>query len=152
VPSHASATSHAGDRAIVVDAAHAIPRDELDVRASRAGGPGGQHVNVTSSRIEVRWNPGRSRALSPEERVRVAAKLASRIDTEGVLRVVSSSTRSQKQNRELAEQRLAELVRHALVVPKPRKKTRPSRAAREKRLVGKKRNAEKKRERRGDWD
>jgi ribosome-associated protein len=141
-----------GDRHLVIDDAHAIPRDELDVRASRSGGPGGQHVNVTSSRIEVRWNPGRSRALSANERVRVAAKLASRIDTEGVLRVVSSSTRSQKQNRELAEQRLAELVRHALVVPKPRKKTRPTRAAREKRLVGKKRNAEKKRDRRGDWD
>ena len=141
-----------GDRHLVIDDAHAIPRDELDVRASRSGGPGGQHVNVTSSRIEVRWAPERSRALSPEERLRVATKLASRLDSEGLIRVVASSTRSQKQNRELAEQRLAELVRHALVVPKPRKKTRPSRAAREKRLVGKKRNAEKKRERRGDWD
>jgi ribosome-associated protein len=147
-----SATNPPGDRHLVIDAAHAIPRDELDVRASRSGGPGGQHVNVTSSRIEVRWAPERSRALSPEERRRVATKLASRLDTEGVIRVVASSTRSQKQNRELAEQRLAELVRHALVVPKPRKKTRPSRAAREKRLVGKKKNAEKKRGRRGDWD
>ena len=139
------------ERDIVVDATHGIPRDELDVRASRSGGPGGQHVNVTSSRIEVRWHPGRSRALSPEERIRVAAKLASRIDGDGVLRVVSSSTRSQKQNRELAESRLAALVRHALIIPKPRKKTKPTRAAKEARIAGQKRHSEKKRERRGDW-
>jgi len=141
------------ERGLVVDAHHIIPREELDVRASRSGGPGGQHVNVTSSRIEVRWKPKESRALSPEEQERVIAKLASRIDSAGVLRVVASSSRSQRQNRELAEERLIDLVKHALVLPKPRKVTKPSRAAREARLVSKRRTSEKKRERRrGDWD
>jgi len=145
--------SPSSKRDLRVDAQHVIPRDELDVRASRSGGPGGQHVNVTSSRIEVRWKPKESRALSPEEQERVTAKLASRIDSAGVLRVVASSSRSQRQNRELAEERLIDLVKRALVLPKPRKVTKPSRAAREARLVSKRRTSEKKRERRrGDWD
>jgi ribosome-associated protein len=136
-----------------VDASHAIPRDELEVRASRSGGPGGQHVNVTSTRIELRWNPGRSRALSPEERARVVAKLATRLDGEGFVRVVASSTRSQRQNRRLAEERLAHLVAQALVVRRPRKATRPTRAAREARLARKRRQAERKRERRREgWE
>ena len=136
-----------------MDAIHRIPRDELDVRASRSGGPGGQHVNVTSSRIEVRWAPARSRALSPDERERVLSKLASRLDSAGVVRVVASATRSQRQNRALAERRLADIVRHALVVPKERKATKPSRSAREARLAGKRRTSEKKRDRgRGGWE
>jgi ribosome-associated protein len=138
----------AGERDLRIDEHHAIPRDELDVRVSRSGGPGGQHVNVTSSRVEVRWAPARSRALSPEEQARVSARLATRLDRAGILRVVASSTRSQRQNRDLAEQRLAELVAVALRVPKPRKATKPSRAVREARLAGKRRQSEKKRERR----
>jgi ribosome-associated protein len=142
-----------GADGLVVDANHVIPRRELEVRASRSGGPGGQHVNVTASRVELRWNPGLSRALAPEERERVAAQLASRLDAEGFVRVVASNTRSQRQNRALAEHRLASLVRRALVVPKARKATRPSPAAREARLVEKRRKSEKKRERRGgNWD
>ena len=152
-PSAVYLSPMADEKAIRVDATHAIPRDELDVRASRSGGPGGQHVNVTSSRIEVRWNPGRSRALAPEERVRVEHKLASRLDGEGFIRVVSSTTRSQRQNRELAEDRLAALVRQALIVPKPRKKTKPSRASKEARLAEKRRRSQRKEHRRGkDWD
>jgi ribosome-associated protein len=143
----------ADDRDLRVDDSHAIPRDELDVRASRSGGPGGQHVNVTSSRIEVRWSPVRSRALNAEERVRVEHKLASRLDGEGYIRVVSSSTRSQRQNRVLAEERLAEIVRQALVVPRPRKKTKPSRASKEARLAEKRRHSLRKEHRRvKDWD
>ena len=138
---------------IVVDATHVIPRDEIEARATRASGPGGQHVNKTSSRIELYWSPARSRALSADERERVAARLSSRLDGDGVLRIVSSSTRSQLRNRILGEERLAMLVKQALVVPKLRKATKPTRAAREARLDTKRKRGERKRERRKrDWD
>lgn len=125
-----------------------IPRDELSTRASRAGGAGGQHVNTSSTRIELLWNVGTSRALTEEQRERVLQKLSSRLDSERSLRVVASDRRSQLQNREAAEGRLAELVRAALVVPKKRRPTKPSRAAKQARLDSKKRLSDKKRERR----
>lgn len=125
-----------------------IPRDEVVVRASRAGGAGGQHVNTSSTRIELVWNVGASRALSEDERARVLQKLSSRLDSDRNVRVVASDRRSQRQNRESAELRLAELVRKALVVPKRRRPTKPSRAAKQARLESKKRLSEKKRERR----
>ena len=138
--------------ALVVTERIAIPRSELTFRASRAGGAGGQHVNTSSTRIELLWPVGRTQALNEEERSRVMEKLAARIDAEGNVRVVASKERSQLQNREAAEARLAELVRGALVVPKKRRPTRPSRAAKEKRLQEKKRNSERKRDRgRSDW-
>lgn len=141
------------DDDLVVDARHVIPRAELSARTSRAGGAGGQHVNTSSTRVEVLWNPGTSRALDDEERARVLDKLAGRLDAEGRVRVVASDTRSQRQNRELAEGRLAELVRRALVVPRKRKATRPTRAAREQRLESKRRASEKKSRRRTrDWE
>lgn len=130
-----------------VNRTHGIPRDELEIRASRSGGPGGQHVNVTSSRIEVRWTPASSRAFSPDEKERLIRRLASRLDGEGRIRVTASDTRSQLQNRELAEKRLAALVAKALVVPKKRVATKPSRAAKERRIQEKKRRGERKRER-----
>jgi len=129
-----------------------IPRGELEFRASRASGPGGQHVNKTSSRVELLWSPARSAALTGEQRARLAERLASRLDSEGVLRVVSSDTRSQLRNREAAEGRLAELLRKALVVPKKRRPTKPSRAAKQARLDEKRRNAERKRNRKADYD
>ncbi|HEX9563203.1 MAG TPA: alternative ribosome rescue aminoacyl-tRNA hydrolase ArfB, partial [Gemmatimonadaceae bacterium] len=135
---------------IQVDDFHAIPRDEVELRATRSGGPGGQHVNVTSTRVEVRWNPSRSRALTPAEKERVTMRLASRLDGSGWVRVAASDTRSQRQNRILAEQRLAGLVARALLVPKKRVATKPSGAAREKRLRVKKLRGQRKRERRGD--
>src|SRR5687768_4115024 len=107
----------------------AIPRWELEVRATRSGGAGGQHVNTSSTRIELLWNVRTSGVLSDQLRARVLDKLASRIDGEGVLRVVASDRRSQLQNREQAEARLGELVRKALIVPKKRRATKPSRAA-----------------------
>jgi ribosome-associated protein len=125
-----------------------IPRDELSARASRAGGAGGQHVNTSSTRIELLWNVGTTRALSEEQRERVLQKLSSRLDSEQTVRVVASDRRSQRQNRESAEGRLADLVRAALVVPKKRRATKPSRAAKQARLDSKKRLSNKKRERR----
>ncbi|MCR4339361.1 MAG: aminoacyl-tRNA hydrolase [Gemmatimonadaceae bacterium] len=118
-----------------------IPPGELTVRASRASGAGGQHVNKTSSRVEVVWNVASSRALSPEDRSWLLRKLASRLSADGSLRVVVSDTRSQLRNRDIAMERMAELVRAALVRPKKRKATKPSRAALRARVEAKKRRA-----------
>ncbi len=136
------------DDSLSVNERVAIPRAELGVRATRAGGPGGQHVNTSSTRIELTWNVSTSAALSDPEKFRVLQALASRIDADGTLRIVASDTRSQRQNLALAEQRLAALVRRALVVPRPRKKTKPTRASVERRLSEKKRAGAKKRDRR----
>ena len=125
-----------------------IPADELDIRATRSGGPGGQHVNTSSTRVEVRWNVGESPSITESDRERILEKLASRIDRHGVLRVVASARRSQLQNRETAIERLHELVNRALTRPKPRKKTKPSKAAKEARLNEKRRRAERKQRRR----
>jgi ribosome-associated protein len=126
----------------------AIPRAELVYRASRAGGAGGQHVNTSSTRIELLWNVVATGALDEAQRARVVSKLASRLDGEGWLRVVASARRSQGQNREAAEARLVELIRSALVVPKRRKATKPSRGAKEARLSEKKKRGDTKRQRR----
>lgn len=130
----------------------AIPRGELVYRASRAGGAGGQHVNTSSTRIELLWNVRTTRALPEELRERVALRLAARLDGEGWLRVVASARRSQQQNREAAEARLAALVWGALAVPKVRRPTRPSAASREARLAEKRKRSEAKRRRRPDDD
>jgi ribosome-associated protein len=142
------ATGPSDEKLLFVNASLSIPRSELDFRASRSSGAGGQHVNKTSSRIEVFWNPLSSRALTQEQRDRLRHKLAGRIAADGSIRVVASDMRSQSRNRELAEERLADLVRAALVVPRKRRPTKPSRAAKEARLEEKKRLSHKKRERR----
>jgi len=133
---------------LAVNESVSIPRTELDVRVSRSSGAGGQHVNKTSSRVEIFWNIAGSRAVSEEQRARLREKLASRLTTEGSIRVVASDMRSQSRNRELAEERLAEMVRRALIVPRKRKATKPTRAAKEARLDSKKRHSTKKRDRR----
>lgn len=140
------------ERALVVDASLTIPAHELSFRATRAGGPGGQHVNTSSTRVELLWSLERSRALTDAQRETLRTKLAKRLDAEGSVRVVSSAYRSQARNREAAEARLVILVRGALAVPKPRRRTKPSRHAVEKRLSSKRRMSEKKRERRPRYD
>ena len=147
-----SAASGDDDRALRVNARLAIPRAELDVRASRASGAGGQHVNKTSTRVEITWNAAASPSISDADRARILTRLASRLSAQGELRIVASDTRSQLQNRDLAEGRLADILRRALVIPKPRKKTRPSRAAKEARLTDKRHVSEKKRVRRVNTD
>ena len=129
-----------------------IPRAELTFRATRSGGPGGQHVNTSSTRVELVWSVVDSPSLSDEQRVRICAKLANRISGEGVLLIASSEHRSQLQNKEAAVARFAELLRAALEVPKARKKTRPSRAAKEARLRSKQRRSSIKRMRRKPGD
>lgn len=125
-----------------------LPLAELDYRATRAGGPGGQHVNTSSTRIEVWWDVRSSPTLTGEQRALVLERLATRIDGEGRLRIVASESRSQLRNREAATERLRELVASALAVRKPRKRTRPGRAAKAARLEAKRRRAATKRHRR----
>jgi ribosome-associated protein len=124
-----------------------IPRSEIEVRTSRSSGAGGQHVNKTSSRVELSWNIALSKALDDEQRERLLSRLASRLSEEGAIRVVASDTRSQLRNREAAEKRLAETIAKALLVPKKRKPTRRPRAANEARLTEKKKHSDKKRDR-----
>jgi len=124
-----------------------IPRAELETRTSRASGPGGQHVNKTSSRVEIAWNISRSLSLSDEQRERLMSRLASRLSEGGSIRVVAGDTRSQLRNRQAAERRLAETIARGLAVPKKRKPTRRPRSADEARLTSKKKHSDKKRER-----
>jgi ribosome-associated protein len=125
-----------------------VPLDELEFRASRSGGPGGQHVNTSSTRVEIWWDVAGSPSLTDDQRARLLARLASRVDSAGRLRLVSSSSRSQLRNREEVTERLREVVGAALVVPKVRKRTKPTRAAKAKRVEAKRRRSATKRERR----
>jgi ribosome-associated protein len=129
-----------------------VPRSELTYRATRSGGPGGQHVNTSSTRVELAWDVDGSPSVSDEQRALIREKLANRINGEGVLLLTASDHRSQHQNKEAVTGRFVELVAQALVVPKKRKKTRPSRAAREARLQNKKRRSETKAMRRNNSD
>src|ERR1700693_3184967 len=137
----------AAENPLKINEALSTPRGELDVRVSRSSGASGQHVNKTSSRVEIFWNVRGSRALTEEQRARLVDKLASRLTSEGSVRIGASDMRSQSRNRDLAEEKLADLVRRALVVPKKRKATRPSKASKEARLEEKKRRSRTKRER-----
>lgn len=135
-----------------VTRAIAIPGDELAESFSRAAGPGGQNVNKVASKVELRWRPGASRALGEADRAWLLERLAGRITSSGDLVVRSSRTRDQARNRADARERLAELVRAALVRPRKRVATRPGRGAIERRLAGKKRRAKLKQARRGRVD
>jgi len=125
-----------------------IPLTELEYRASRSGGPGGQHVNTSSTRIEVWWDVAGTPSLSAEQRALLLERLASRLDSSGCLRLVSGTSRSQLRNREEVTSRLRAVVGEALKVRKKRKPTRPTKAAKAARLEGKRRRASIKRERR----
>jgi ribosome-associated protein len=125
-----------------------LPLSELEFRATRSGGPGGQHVNTSSTRVEVWWDVAGSPTLTPAQRARLLARLATRLDASGRLRLVSSGSRSQLRNKEEVTERLRELVAKALLVPKTRKRTKPSRAAKAARLESKRRRSARKRDRR----
>jgi ribosome-associated protein len=135
--------------ALRITSSVSIPLAELTYRASRSGGPGGQHVNTSSTRIELWWDAAGSPSLSEDQRQRVRARLATRLDSEGQLRLVSSGSRSQLQNREEVTERFQTVLAAALAVPKRRKPTRPSKASKERRLQTKKKRGEIKRQRRG---
>ena len=114
-----------------------IPEHELEITTSRAGGPGGQHVNKTDTRITVRWNVKTTTVLTEEQKSRVLQNLASRLTESGDLIIHNNETRSQLQNKKLALMILANEIRRALHVPKKRMATRISKAKKESRLQAK---------------
>lgn len=136
-----------GDNLLVITADLSLPLSELEYRASRSGGPGGQHVNTSSTRVEISWNVASSPSLSSAQRLQLLERLGPRLDSAGQLRLVSSSTRSQLRNKEDVTARLQQIVAGALAVRKKRKATKPSRAAKAARLEAKRRRAATKRQR-----
>lgn len=122
-----------------------IPAAELWFTASRASGPGGQHVNKTSSRVTLHWNLSASAVLDGEIRERLLESLASRLTRDGVLQVSVETERSQHRNREIARERLAELVRDALREQTPRRPTRVPQRSRRRRVDDKRKVGHKKR-------
>lgn len=118
-----------------------IPGHEIEVATSKAGGPGGQHVNKTESRITVRWNVKTTTALNEIQKERVLQNLQSRLTADGDLIINNSTSRSQQQNKEKALEQLAQEVRKALYVPKKRMATRVTKAGKESRLQEKTRRS-----------
>jgi ribosome-associated protein len=125
-----------------------VRADALAWDQSRSSGPGGQHVNTTASKAELRVDPADIGGLRPPQRARLAALCANRLDALGRVMISCSETRSLGRNRELALERLRALVLDAQAVPKPRRRTRIPRGARERRLEGKLIRSERKRLRR----
>jgi ribosome-associated protein len=119
----------------------AIPVAELEFRASRASGPGGQGVNTTDSRVELRFDVAGSPSLPPEAKELALRRLGPRLDSGGILRVVAQAQRSQLANRRAATERFAELMSAALFTPRTRRPTRPSRAATARRVEDKRRRS-----------
>lgn len=119
-----------------------LPEDEVELRTSRSSGPGGQHANVSATRVQASFDVMASQALSEEQKRRICARLGP------VVTAVAQDTRSQARNRDLALERLRSRLAAALVVRRPRRATKPGRAARERRLQSKRREGEKKRLRR----
>jgi ribosome-associated protein len=116
--------------------------EEATIRTARSSGPGGQHANVTASRVEASFDVAASATLSDEQRARIRARLGPRVTAS------AQDTRSQHRNRELALERLADRLAHALEVRRPRTKTRPTRASQRRRVDTKKRRGEIKKARR----
>ena len=124
----------------------AVPLAEIELRTSRSSGPGGQHANVTASRVEAVFDVDASRSLNDEQKRRVSARLGP------VVRTVAQDTRSQTRNRELALERMRARLESALIVPKKRRATKPTGASRRRRLETKRRRGDVKRMRRRPLD
>jgi len=125
-----------------------ISSAEIELSYARSGGPGGQHVNKTSSKVLLRWNLTTSQALRDEDRAWLGERLATRLTEDGDLLVTSDKHRDQGRNVDDAVTRFAELLREALRRPKPRRKTKPSRSSQRKRMDEKRRRGDLKRQRR----
>ena len=138
--------------ALVLSPRLTLPRDELVLRATRSGGPGGQHVNTSSTRIEQVWDVAASPTLDDALRAVLLERLAPRLDSRGRLRLVAQEERSQLRNREAVVERFVRLVAAALVERKRRKATKPTKASQERRVTEKKRRGAVKRDRRRPTD
>ena len=119
-----------------------VPETELELRAARSSGPGGQSVNTTDSKVELRWDVASSGALTAAQRERLMDRLSSRLTTDGVLILFGSEHKSQHRNREAVIARFQSIVGEALTPPKARRRTRPTRGSKERRLKSKKRRGE----------
>jgi ribosome-associated protein len=126
---------------LVINDSLTIPAEELDVSAVRGGGPGGQHVNKVASKVVIRFDVANSPSLTESQRQRLLDKLQSRLTKDGVLVLSSHESRSQAANRELLTQRFSEILAQALERPRPRRRTRPTRASKQRRIEHKKRRA-----------
>lgn len=138
-----------------VGAGLVLPEAELDWTAVRSGGPGGQNVNKVATKVELRFDAASSSVLSDAVRARLLRLARGRLDADGRIVITCDETRSQHRNLELARERLAALVGRALVAPKPRRKTKPSKAAQQRRVEEKRKVGARKRERaapRKNWD
>jgi len=124
-----------------------IPLSEIEFRFSRSSGPGGQHVQKSSTRVELLFDVARSPSLDDEQRARVLSRLSGYVDSDGILHIISQSERSQWRNRQEVVERFQELMRRALARRKRRRATRPTAASREQRLEQKKRRGQVKRQR-----
>ena len=136
---------------LVVTPRLTIPAGELEIAFARSGGPGGQNVNKVSSKVDLRWNPMTSIALTHDDRARLLEKLKNRLTTEGQLIVTSTLTRDQIKNRADAMSKLALIVKAALDRPKPRKATKVSKGAKRRRVADKRHNSEIKKNRRVEY-
>ena len=125
-----------------INASLSIPMSEIDFRFATSGGPGGQHVNRSNTQAELLFDVANSPSLDDDQRRKIYRQLGNRITKEGILQVVSQSTRSQKQNRDDAIHRFANLLREALKTRRRRRRTRPTRASKERRLKEKKRRSD----------
>ena len=122
-----------------------VPEAELEVRTARSSGPGGQSVNTTDSKVELRWNVATSGAVNEAQRARLLERLSSRLTQDGVLILTGSEHKSQQRNREAVRARFRSIVGEALEPPRQRRRTRPTRGSKERRLHSKKHRGELKR-------
>jgi ribosome-associated protein len=128
-----------------IDADVVIPAADLEIEAVRSSGPGGQNVNKVATKVELRFDLRGTEALAPAVKGRLRALAGKRVDADGRIRVISQRTRDQSRNREDAREKLAEMIRAALVPPRPRRATRPTRASKARRLDDKRKQSSKKR-------